>query len=285
MSATVRPRYSVSTAASDWSSRSRISSITVALRCNWALSASALVGMSFPSGARARCHASCGRPLRSNIAIGRRFPGSPRPAGRSPLPRQKLRVSRPEVFGVLGKSCGRAIVAFAPVPISGDAPLTPAIRAFLDELQQLLDGEDWPQLAHDRVSTTVVHGGAHVELRALERSEPWRRTDRSAITRSTSRTGPSTSASAGPMKRSASCRCSGTGASSWSSHATRYGRRCAVTATARVAVPPVRPPVGEFPVRHGAPALRLPLTVSATRTRGVGYDVGCRSRHSSCAYA
>ena len=54
-SATVRPRYSVSTAASASPSRCLISSMTAVLRWSCALSASALVGMWFTSSG-GRCH-------------------------------------------------------------------------------------------------------------------------------------------------------------------------------------------------------------------------------------
>ena len=75
-SVTVRPRYSVSTAASAASSRCRISSMTVALRCSWALSASAFVGMSVLLG----CSGETPRELRHAVSRpatlhGKRFRG------------------------------------------------------------------------------------------------------------------------------------------------------------------------------------------------------------------
>jgi hypothetical protein len=42
--------------------------------------------------------------------------------------------------------------------------LTPAIRAFLDDLAQLLDDKSWPDLDHEAVSVTPGHASARVVL-------------------------------------------------------------------------------------------------------------------------
>ena len=85
--------------------------MTVALRCSCALSASALVGMSFPSGARARRHASGARvPLRRARPA---LPGVTSSGGLGPLPRVET--------GGLRRSIERSvIVASGPVTTLAD---------------------------------------------------------------------------------------------------------------------------------------------------------------------
>ena len=123
-----------------------MSSMTAALRWICALSASAFVGMWFPSGWLGR---DASRRTRPGARMRAALPRVASSGGPQPITSWQ----RPEVFGVhLTASEDSSVM------------LTPTIRDFLDELEGLLDSKDWPGLDREEVSVTSIHHTARVEL-------------------------------------------------------------------------------------------------------------------------